>query len=186
MKKARGNKTSKVVREKRKQAIVASLEAGKKLPEIKQELGLANGTFYRYVAELSLDYANLTSEHNAKLRERMAGELAARADDVLQGKLDPKSATAWVRIVGEFNDLLGLKSPSKSVRVNVNTNPEDNDLFLRFRRAVSGMHPSAIERAFRYIEAGCPNFTSPVVSQLPSGPKTIGAEWIEKHEAKNN
>jgi hypothetical protein len=159
VKRARGNKTSKVVRERRKQQIAASLGEGKGAEQTRRELGLSNGTFYRLISTMNLDYSNATMETLGPVKGKLMLELARRAEDVLDGKLDPKAATAWVKIINLISELGGMKI---SRSMNVHVSAEKDTLWLKFKKAVTGLTEPQIDEAIRYL-AALPRTPKPVV-----------------------
>jgi hypothetical protein len=171
MSRQRGNKTPKVVRETRKRQIAASLAANKGVEQTRKEMGLANGTFYRMLKELNLDYANATMETLGEVKGKLMIELAHRAEEVLAGKLDPKAATAWVKIINLISELGGMRI-TRSMNVHVSAGKDT--LWLKFKKAVIGLDEPQVEAAFAYLAA------------LPRAPKPVvrDATWFPKPDPK--
>jgi hypothetical protein len=149
MTRPRGNKTSKAEREKRKQQIAASLEQKKGMEQTRQELGISNGAFYRLLSEMNIDYANATMEVLGPIKAKLMIELAHRAEEVLEGKLDPKAATAWVKIINLISEVGGMKI-TRSMNVHVSANKDT--LWLRFKKAIAGLSEPQVEEIIRYAE----------------------------------
>lgn len=146
MKRPRGNKTSKVVREKRKQQIAEALGEGKGAEQTRRELGLSNGTFYRLVSTLNIDYSNATMETLGEVKGKLMIELARRAEEVLAGKLDPKAATAWVKIINLISELGGMKI-TRSMNVHVSAKGEVD---LRWKKATSGLTADQLDSVYAF------------------------------------
>lgn len=147
MKKTRGNKTSKAVREKRKLQIATAFGEGKGAEQTRRELGLSNGTFYRLISTLNLDYSNATMETLGPVKGKLMLELAQRAEEVLAGKLDPKAAAAWVKIINLISELGGMKI-TRSMNVHVSANKDE--LWLGFKKATSGLTEDQLHEVFAF------------------------------------
>ena len=169
VKRTRGNRTSKVVREKRKLQIAAALGEGKGAEQTRRELGLSNGTFYRLISTLNLDYATATMETLGPVKGKLMLELARRAEDVLAGKLDPKAATAWVKIINLISELGGMKI-SRSMNVHVSTKDDPDPRWMPFKKATSCLDEDQMKTVYAFA------------ASLPRKPAVRDASWFPAPE----
>lgn len=118
----RGNKTSVHTRAKRKARVIELTQAGATKQEIATEVGISRQTLWRYLQALDVQFVESNRDAITALKQKVAGEIAQRADEVLDGELDPKRATAWNNLMSSFNRLLGLNAPTKSINAHISAN----------------------------------------------------------------
>jgi predicted transcriptional regulator len=164
----RGNKTSSHTRSQRKERVIELAQAGATKQEIATEIGISRQTLWRYLQALDVQFVESNHDAITALKQKVAGEIAQRADEVLAGDLDPKAATAWNGLMLSFNKLLGLNAPSKSIQAHVSANLTDRD--LKLRKATHGLDEDQLESVAAFARS------------LPRKPAVRDASWFPTPE----
>jgi hypothetical protein len=174
MKRSRGNKTTKAVREDREKRIAEELARGTSRRDIQQKLQIkSRTTLWRSVRDLQRRSLLTLDPNDLRTAREAQGKILLKIEESLvSGKLPPDVVTAWTRLRESMARLFGLNAESRSLHLHASANTDS--LWLRFKKAISGLSETQIEDAIRYLTA------------LPRTPKAVvkDASWFPAPEPR--
>jgi hypothetical protein len=173
-KRGRGNRRPAAEIEAEKVDIVDMMNKDVTKSQMAEELGISRTTIHRRLKELKVQYAANNTEGFAALRDSHRQVLLLIEEKLLEG-LDTKVAAEWRAIRKDLSTFDGLDAPSKHITARVDA--ESSPLFLRLKKATSGLTDEQVEDACKYL-AGIPReakarvvdaswFPAPAKKELP-------------------
>lgn len=152
MSRPRGNATSKVHREFRREAVVEALRESPTLTnkDLANHTGVSLATIERDLAALREQFQSGTAKDYAALQEHYLATLDRIEAALLDGM--PTAVHAQLLdIQKERAKILGLYAPQRHLTAHVDaSDPEERRLFLEWRKAKSGLSESQVEEVYRF------------------------------------
>jgi len=149
MKRGRGNRTSRAHQESRRAKAVDLMEKGLTQDEVIFHLGCSEATLVRDLAVLTERFKLESGPVYQELKkaQRAIYELMEKA--LLEGRIDPQTATAWRQIRDSVAELDGLNSPSRSVSISVDAG-EKLVGYRRFCHETRFLSTEQLEQVFAF------------------------------------
>lgn len=133
--------------------VVEGLKDGKTVRKMAAELQVHRNTIVRDLKALRERFAVGNTEAFEQYRDAQLQVLERIELSIIEGHIPVDVANAWRAVRADISKLLGLDAPSKSVSVKVDA--ESSPLFLKFKKAVSGLAEAQLEEVLA-IAAGLP------------------------------